>query len=172
VCQPAKAHRLCAPHRCCIKRHRGLRGRVRPRSLSEFDTPKHGGASPKERTTMPRLVHTAIGVLAAAVGLSTSAVPQAMAAPFQLSAARSHGEAGLRAHPHAVQWMTQRESRRRIRRAPVERYSPALSSPGYTASPWGSSCPAPHKEAHGACVRECPGGFEDRGSFCNLIKSN
>jgi hypothetical protein len=121
---------------------------------------------------MPRLAHTAIGVLAAAVGLSTSAVPQAMGAPFQLSPARSHGEAGLRAPYHAVQWITQSGPQRRIRRAPVERYSPALSSPGYLASPWASSCPAPYKDANGACVRECPGGFEDRGSFCNLIKGN
>lgn len=40
---------------------------------------------------------------------------------------------------------------------------PALAQSG---SPWASSCPPGFKFAAGACVRECPAGYEDRGSFC------
>ena len=31
---------------------------------------------------------------------------------------------------------------------------------------WASSCPPGLKDAAGACVRECPAGYEDRGRTC------
>ncbi|ACL61382.1 hypothetical protein [Methylobacterium nodulans] len=34
------------------------------------------------------------------------------------------------------------------------------------AQAYRTSCPPPLKEAAGACVRECPAGYEDRGRFC------
>jgi hypothetical protein len=81
------------------------------------------------------------------------------------------GEAAVRAHDPAVRF-AQYEPRRRIRRAPTEQHSSAFSSPAYGPTPRAGSCPAPYKEAFGACVSQCPGGFEDRGSFCNFIKGN
>lgn len=33
-------------------------------------------------------------------------------------------------------------------------------------SKWASSCAAGLKLVAGACVRSCPGGYEDRGSVC------
>ena len=35
-----------------------------------------------------------------------------------------------------------------------------------TAQAQGASCPPGMKHAAGACVRTCPGGFEDRGDTC------
>jgi hypothetical protein len=55
---------------------------------------------------------------------------------------------------------------------PAEQHSSASSGPAYAMPFSAGSCPAPYKEAFGACVRQCPGGFEDRGSVCNFIRGN
>src|SRR5688572_26305461 len=36
----------------------------------------------------------------------------------------------------------------------------------------GSACSSPLKIAAGACVRDCPGGYEDRGSICISPRGN
>lgn len=117
---------------------------------------------------MPRAAHKAIGLFIAFMAVSIAAVPRAAAVPFSPPAQWQ----ATRADDAAVRSIAQHEPRRRIRRVPAEQRSLAPSNPAYGAPSWAGSCPAPYKEAMGACVRQCPGGFEDRGSFCNLIKGN
>jgi hypothetical protein len=75
------------------------------------------------------------------------------------------------AHGPAARF-AQYEPRRRIRRVPAEQHSSASSGPAYAMPFSAGNCPAPYKEAFGACVRQCPGGFEDRGSVGNFIRGN
>ena len=55
---------------------------------------------------------------------------------------------------------------------------PALANPADSSSPderiereLAAACSPGLKYAEGACVRECPGGHEDRGRFCELRSS-
>ena len=82
-----------------------------------------------------------------------------------------YAEAAIRAPAAAVRF-AQHEPRRRIRPVPAEQHSSAWGSPVYGSSSPAGRCTPPYKDAFGACVRQCPGGFEDRGSFCNFIKGN
>ena len=49
---------------------------------------------------------------------------------------------------------------------------PACTQTRSGGAQWASSCPSGQKLAAGACVTSCPGGYEDRGSYCFMVSQS